>query len=206
MDNEKNYQTQPLDQATQTGQQALETRGPLDDEYNTSFEHSVWDFGKGRKQTLPPKCSLFDYPQAPSQLDLLWQNFQKLTFYTCKQEALDGDVCQVHLLFHAKVYQFAKEKLMEDTQNCALQHIYNILLSLDFGTFPDSLDAFLQFLRFVYHEPGSQSSHGDDKLRSLTVHYTACKIKVLAAYQDFLDLLCCSGEIGSDLVRQLYVS
>ena len=133
----------------------------------------------------------------PSTTERLRQSFNEIKYDAHKPE----ESRPLNLLFHARLYTLAEEKLIEPLQTCCLGHLHRELLH--FEVKQDNCQEFLQLLRFAYSCRSRQSFCGEDRLRKLVIHYAACNLEKLVVQGEFMALLDCYGEMGSDLIRRL---
>lgn len=135
-----------------------------------------------------------------SPTNRLWQQFKEqelLQSYTKRIYSLSD----TNIMFHAKLYCLAEEKMIEPLKACCLGHLCNDLLRLDLGetTIRDVLD----LASLAYTERSRESFNGDDGLRKMVSHYIASQGHNFRASKYFRDVLDAHGELGSDLVHLL---
>ncbi|EGE01097.1 hypothetical protein TEQG_00151 [Trichophyton equinum CBS 127.97] len=139
-----------------------------------------------------------------------------------------------YILYHAKIYVFASRYLVPALAQLALTKLHRELVSFplrasghgygDNGTIPHVLELLhYTFKNTKPYDPRFPSldasadlpSERENRLRKLTTHYVACKVRQLATYRPevhhaegdapltFRDLLNKTGELASNLVFQL---
>lgn len=106
------------------------------------------------------------------------------------------------LMFHARLYAFAEEQLIEALQTRCLAYIHRELQ--DLAAEGDTCDEFVQLLWFAYTSASRHGQSGEDRLRRLVIHYAACNLETLVQQSKFMAVLDRYGECGCDLIRRLY--
>lgn len=104
------------------------------------------------------------------------------------------------LLFHCKLYVFAKMYLIAPLERLTLRNLHAALR--DFHLDLASSDEVLEALEFTFTNTERGDDH-DDKLRHLLVTYTASKTNILKRNAAFRTLLDEHGQLGSDIVQVL---
>lgn len=158
---------------------------------------------RGKKTSRRSECPYCDIESPtetlqPSTAARLWQDFLN------GNEAWRGQREQrpPNILFHAQVYAFAEEKLIEPLCACSVHHLRRELSEYDLDVTTAS-DIF-RLLHFAYAHRSRSSSAGEDRLRKLVVLYAASKLEVLLTMDGFRPLLDHFGELGSDLIWRLH--
>lgn len=138
----------------------------------------------------------------------LWSEFQYLTFedppislsdQTRASATKDGALVPgttTSILYHAKMYVFAKEYLMQSLVTLSLRKLHKELQ--DFNLTTETSEDILELLEFAYtHTERPESS--EDNLRTLVVHYVACEARILKRSSTLRRLLEEYGEMACDL-------
>lgn len=177
--------------------QPIETDAPMESE-SDEWGHTCSKKGKKGKSSF--SASYWDVPAGTPVLkdrDGLWQRFGNLRFDLPRQTRS----VPAELIYHAKLYAFAEERLIEPLKTCCLGHLHRQLqvLVLD----EKNIARVLHVLYFAYEHRTRQSFSGDDRLRKLISHYVACTAGQLQHHKWFRPLLDRYGEMGSDLIHHL---
>ena len=103
----------------------------------------------------------------------IWQSFKDINYNTSRQRD-----CRPPSLYHANLYAFAVEKLIEPLQTRCLHHLHRELINFNLNQ--DNSQEVLQLLHFAYNRGTRRSFCGEDRLKKPVIHYTACHLEILA--------------------------
>lgn len=105
------------------------------------------------------------------------------------------------LIFHAKLYVFATQYLIQPLQQQCLKSLHRDLRlhPLDH----QNADHILDLLEYSYEHTGKQEPGGPSALRKLVISYVTCRAQALLDEPRFNELLNAYAEIGADLVVRL---
>ena len=159
---------------------------------------------KGRKKLLqsgqlcPSEEPCYPSLETSSTSERLWRDFADVRYKWLQK----SEIRPPNLLFHARLYTFAEERLVESLAVCCLHHLHYELRSFELGI--DNGNDVLRLLHFAFTYRSRISFSGEDRLRKLVVHYAASKIETLLMLKGFRLLLDKYGELGWDLVQRLF--
>lgn len=138
--------------------------------------------------------------------DQLWSEFQNLTYgdlpscLTAQRLPNNDHTSSLNsapsLLYHAKLYVFAEKYLIGSLRTHCLRKLHHELH--DFPLTVQTSDDILEVLEFIYTHTERKGSN-DDQLRTLIVHYAACKAEILKQNTGLRRLLDEYGEMAVDL-------
>lgn len=143
-----------------------------------------------------------------TKAEQLWSNFKNLEFKDKNPDISDEKSgmgnkdftsafpTAVSLLYHTKLYIFAEKYLVDNLRILCLRKLHANLR--DFELTVHTSEDILEILEFAYKNTARQES-GDNELRTLIVHYAACKAEVLKRNTNLRSLLEANGEMACDL-------
>ena len=184
---------------------ALEPGAPEEAPPFEEVPQSNWDLGYSlnRKQSKKAcrTCGCHKKVQVDiSQTTKLWQQFQEQQFPRSHSK-LTYPSSRPNIMFHAKLYCLAEEKMIEPLKECCLRHMHKDLLRFESGN--NTIQEVLNLASFAYTMRSRQSFKGDDGLRKLVSHYIASQGQTFRASKYFRAVLDAYGELSSDLVYLL---
>lgn len=127
-----------------------------------------------------------------------WSHFRDLKFHG----KIASSSYEPDLLAHAKIYVFADRYLIDSLRDQCLKSLHRDLCNFSINL--QDIEEILELLEYTYEQTGRQSSSEIHSLRSVVIHYTACEIRTLIEETRFRSLLDSCGEMGSELVAQLF--
>ena len=165
--------------------------------------HPYWGYSRKNKQ-LKNGCFICGHHTATqadiSQTTKLWRQFQELHFPRSHFERAHPS-SRPNVMFHAKLYCLAEEKMIEPLKQCCLGHLHSDLLRFELTI--ETIQEVLNLACFTYTMRSRQSSNGEDGLRKLVSYYIASQTQIFQVNKYFRAVLDANGELGSDLVYLL---
>lgn len=155
----------------------------------------------------PQPLSEYNFPTSVRDLrhrilQTLWTQFKTLRYEAASswsesredQEDNQSETDEVNpLMFHAKVYFFAQEKLAARLESLAICKLYQCLRDSKFSS-----DEILDAADFVFNP-----SRGDSSLKQLLLDYICCQVETLKSDLRFHEILGKNSELGRDMLMRI---